>query len=77
MARTFTVLERWAFLTQFRRPGDIHVHFFGAAAFSSGDGIRMQCGDVMEIKFEGYGRPLRNPIRIAPKAERLVEVKPL
>ena len=62
---------------QHRRPGDIHVHFFGAAAFSSGDGIQMRDGDVMEIAFEGYGRALRNPIRIAPKAERLVEVKPL
>jgi len=40
---------------QHRRPGDIHVHFFGAAAFSSGDGIHMQEGDVMEIAFEGYG----------------------
>ena len=62
---------------QHRRPGDLHVHFFGAAAFSSGDGVRMQDGDVMQIAFEGYGRPLRNPIRIAPKSERLVAVKPL
>ncbi len=62
---------------QHRRPGDIHVHFFGAAAFSSGDGIRMENGDVMEIAFDGYGRPLRNPIRITPRAERFVQVQSL
>ena len=32
---------------QFRRPGDVHVHFFGAAAFSYSDGIEVQPGDEM------------------------------
>jgi len=62
---------------QHRRPGDVHVHFFGAAAFSSADGVNVQDGDVMEVSFEGYGRPLRNPVRVAPGAERLVTVTPL
>ena len=45
-----------------RRPGDIHVHFFGADAFSSGEGVTLKQGDVVEIRFEGFGRPLRNPV---------------
>jgi hypothetical protein len=47
-----------------RRPGDLHVHFFGASAFSFGDGLRLQDGDVMIVSFAGFGRALRNPLRI-------------
>lgn len=46
-----------------RRPGDIHVHFFGADAFSFGDGVELQDGDIMEVQWEGFGRPLRNMVR--------------
>ena len=46
-----------------RRPGDLHVHFFGADAFSFGEGVLLEDGDVMEVKFEGFGRALRNPLR--------------
>ena len=46
-----------------RRPGDIHIHYLGADAFSFGDGVRLENGDVMEVRFEGFGRPLRNPVR--------------
>ena len=60
-----------------RRPGDAHLHFFGADAFSFGDGVAMADGDVMEIAFAGFGRPLRNPIRIDAGKPRLVRVKPL
>jgi hypothetical protein len=60
-----------------RRPGDAHIYFFGADAFSFGDGIELQDGDVMVIAFEGFGRPLRNPIRVEKAAEKLVEVLPL
>ena len=45
-----------------RRPGDLHVHFFGADAFSFGDGVQLQDGDVMQVHFEGFGRALRNPL---------------
>ena len=38
-----------------RRPGDIHMHFFGADAFSFGEGVRLQDGDVMQVRFEGFG----------------------
>ena len=48
----------------FRRPGDLHVHFFGTATLSFGDGIRTEPGDVFEIEMAEFGAPLRN--RLAP-----------
>ena len=48
-----------------RRPGDVHVHFFGADAFSFGEGIRLKDGDVMQVRWDGLGRPLRNAVRKA------------
>jgi hypothetical protein len=47
-----------------RRPGDVHVHYFGACSLSFGDGIQLADGDVMQIRFEGFGRPLRNPLSV-------------
>jgi hypothetical protein len=58
-----------------RRPGDVHVHFFGADAFSFGEGVRLEDGDVMQVRWDGFGRPLRNPLRIAPREEKLIAVK--
>jgi hypothetical protein len=46
-----------------RRPGDVHVHYFGAHSLSFGDGIALQDGDVMMIQFDGFGRALRNPLQ--------------
>jgi hypothetical protein len=60
-----------------RRPGDLHVHFFGAYALSFGDGVELADGDVMEIRFEGFGRPLRNPVSVSRTADSLVTVQPL
>ena len=60
-----------------RRPGDIHVHFFGADAFSFGEGIRLDDGDVIQIGFEGMGRPLRNPIRVERTPQRYFAAAPL
>jgi hypothetical protein len=59
------------------RPGDAHIHFFGADAFSFGDGVEPRNGDVMEIELAGFGRALRNPIRIDRSTPRLVRVNPL
>lgn len=47
-----------------RRPGDAHVHFFGADAFSFGDKVQLEDGDVMEIELAGFGCALQNPVRI-------------
>ena len=57
-----------------RRPGDVHVHYFGADCLSFGDGIRLQNDDVIEIRFENFGRPLRNRVRAAASAPTLVRV---
>jgi hypothetical protein len=57
-----------------RRRGDIHVHFFGTDCLSFSDHIRLQHGDVMQIAVEGYGRPLRNPVRINNSKPALVNV---
>ena len=46
-----------------RRPGDLHVHYFGACSLSFGAGIQLTNEDVMDISFSGFGRPLRNPLR--------------
>jgi hypothetical protein len=59
-----------------RRPGDIHIHFFGADAFSFGEGIRLCEGDVMVVAFHGFGRPLRNPLRVETCPVRLMAAKP-
>jgi hypothetical protein len=58
-----------------RRPGDVHVHFFGADAFSFGDGVRLENGDIMQVRWDGFGRPLRNPLRVVPREEKLIAVK--
>jgi hypothetical protein len=46
----------------FRRPGDIHVHFFGTATLSFTDGVQTQVGDVFEIEAAPFTLPLRNPL---------------
>jgi hypothetical protein len=60
-----------------RRPGDLHIHFFGASAFSFGEGLRLEDGDVMQVRFEGFGRALRNPLSRVPLAARVVAVRPV
>jgi hypothetical protein len=46
----------------FRRPGDIHVHFFGTATLSFADGVRTAVGDMFEIEAAPFTLPLRNPL---------------
>jgi hypothetical protein len=58
-----------------RRPGDIHIHFFGADAFSFAEGVQLEDGDWMQVRFEGFGKPLRNRARVAASAEKLVAVR--
>jgi hypothetical protein len=60
-----------------RRPGDIHVHFFGTDSLSFADGIQLADGDVMQVVFEGFGRPLRNPVHIAGLPDHIIRVIPL
>jgi len=60
-----------------RRPGDVHIHFFGADAFSFGEGIALETGDVMEVSFPQFGRPLKNVLRICTRQQPLVSVHKL
>ena len=61
-----------------RRPGDVHVHYFGAHSLSFGDGIQLQDGDVMVIQWDGFGRPLRNPLHVVPPpVSQLIRAIPL
>lgn len=56
----------------FRRPGDVHVHFFGTATLSFADGFRTRPGDRFEIAAEGFGLPLVNPLRSPTAAGAVV-----
>jgi hypothetical protein len=59
-----------------RQPGDVHVHFFGAHSLSFGDGIVLKNDDWMEVRYEGFGRPLRNSVRVETRdANRQVVVR--
>lgn len=60
-----------------RRPGDIHVHYFGTDALSFSDGIELQDGDVMQVTCEGFGRPLRNPVHRTTPSQQLITVSVL
>ena len=61
---------------QHRRPGDVHIHFYGAGAFSFGAGVEIRDGDVSDISFEGFGRSLRNPVRVDTSTQALIAVQP-
>jgi hypothetical protein len=60
-----------------RRPGDAHVHFLGAGAFSFGEGIKLENGDEMVISWSGYGRALRNRIAIEKSMAQALQVAAL
>jgi hypothetical protein len=45
-----------------RQPGLVHIHFMGADSLSFGEGILLKTGDVTEIQFVEFGRPLRNTV---------------
>jgi hypothetical protein len=76
MSHTVANLEHHHFkYAEHRRPGDLHIHFFGADVFSFGEGIQLADGDVMEIELAGFGRPLRNPLRIDHAKTNFVRVE--
>lgn len=68
MAHSLANLEHHHFkFDGHRHPGDLHVHFFGAHSLSFGEGIELRDGDWMEVRYDGLGRALRNPLRVASK----------
>ena len=77
MSHTLANLEHHHFkYAAFRRPGDVHVHFIGAAALSFTAGIRAEPGDVFEIDVPAFGTPLRNPLAAA-SGDNMVRVASL
>lgn len=60
-----------------RNPGDAHVYFYGADAFSFGEGVKLVDGDTMTVAWEGLGKPLVNTIKIQGGIDELVVVEAL
>jgi hypothetical protein len=60
-----------------RRPGDVHVHYYGAHSLSFADAVVLVEGDVMAIQYAGFGRALRNSITIATPLREPVLVQSL
>jgi len=77
MTHSLANLEHHHFkYARFRRPGDVHVHFFGTATASFADGIETRPGDVFEIEADAFALPLRNPL-VRDADEGVIEVRPL
>ena len=75
MSHSIANLEHHHFkYAAFRRPGDVHVHFFGTETLSFGDGVVAAPGDVFEIAAPPFRLPLRNPVAVAPEAPVRVRV---
>lgn len=75
MSHSIANLEHHHFkYVAFRRPGDVHVHFFGTATLSFSDGVATRPGDVFEIAAVPFTLPLRNPLAVAPPADVAVRV---
>ena len=63
MSHSIANLEHHHFkYAQFRRAGDVHVHFFGTATLSFADGIETQEGDVFEVSANAFTLPVSNPL---------------
>ncbi len=63
MSHTIANLEHHHFkYANFRRAGDVHVHYFGAAVLSCLSGIVAEPGDQFEIEAPLFGKPLRNSL---------------
>lgn len=78
MSHSLANLEHHHFKYQaFRRPGDVHCHFFGAATLSSAAGIVTQPSDVFEISAPPFGQPLRNPLVASQVEDGLMAVRAL
>ena len=78
MAHSLANLEHHHFKYRvFRRPGDIHVHFFGTSTASFADGFATKDGDVFEIEAPPFSLPLRNRLEAARETERPQRVRAL
>ena len=60
-----------------RRPGDVHLHFFGTATLSFADGVRAEPGDCFEVELPELGAPLVNPLHRVEGGFAFGGVRPL
>lgn len=60
----------------FRRPGDVHVYFYGASVLSCTEGFATEPGDVFEVESPAFGKPLRNPL-VKGRPDSLIPVTTL
>lgn len=78
MTYTIANIEHHHFkYSAFRRPGDVHCHFFGTATLSFAAGIQTAPGDRFEISAPDFGRPLRNPIKQTSAMPQPISIKTL
>lgn len=78
MSHTLANLEYHHFKYDvFRRPGDIHIHFFGTATLSIADNFTTKEDDIFEIESSTFGPPLRNRLAVTPAPFRYGGVKAL
>jgi hypothetical protein len=69
MSHRISSLEHHHFKNRsFRQRRSVHVHFFGTATLSFGDGVRTQSGDRFEIECSEFGAPLCNVLERASEA---------
>ena len=75
MSHTISNLEHHHFKYElFCRPGDVHIHFFGAGSISFANNIKTENGDWFEIDVPEFGHPLTNQMR-KEKHSTLVKVE--
>jgi len=78
MAHSLANLEHHHFKYDAHRiPGQVHVHFFGADAFSFGNQLRLEHGDSCEVSWQHLGRPLVNPVYHSDENDTLTRVTPI
>jgi len=78
MAHSLANLEYHHFKYDLHRmPLQAHVHFFGADAFSFGNQVMLEQGDLMEVYWEEMGRALRNPLQVEKGKEEWIGVRSL
>lgn len=56
-------------------PHQAHIHFFGADAFSFGEGVALEQDDVMIVEWNGMGRPLKNKLEASKISEKINHIK--
>jgi hypothetical protein len=78
MTHTLANIEHHHFkYAAFRRPGDVHCHYYGTATLSFAAGIRSEPGDIFEISAPEFGHALCNTLVASAAVERLINVKTL